>query len=145
MTKTEALTYTRKAAQAADEKMGEEITVLDVSKESSLADYFLFITGTSHVHIRAMEDAIRDALKESGASLTRTDGQRGHLWRVLDYGAMIVHIMDAKTREFYSIEKLWEKGRPVSWSAKKAAKAPRATKKPVRKKTSRPAPRRRKK
>jgi ribosome-associated protein len=125
MTKTEALAFTKRAAQIADEKLGQEIVALDVSKESSLADYFVFITGTSHVHIRAMEDSIREAMKSAGGTLTRTDGQRGHLWRVLDYGAVIVHLMDAKTREFYSIERLWERGRPVQWGAKKAVAKPK--------------------
>ena len=135
MTKTEALSFTKRAAQIADEKLGQEIVALDVSKESSLADYFVFITGTSHVHIRAMEDAIREAMKSAGAALTRTDGQRGHLWRVLDYGAVIVHLMDAKTREFYSIERLWERGRPVAWTAKKPAEkkaGPKPRRKPAK-------------
>jgi ribosome-associated protein len=120
MNKADALRLTKLAAKVADEKLGQEIVAIDVSKESSLADYFLFITGTSHVHIRALEDEIRDSLRTAGANLTRTDGQRGHLWRALDYGALIVHIMDQKTREFYSMEKLWERGRPVSWTADKA-------------------------
>ena len=158
MSKADALRLTKLAAVAADEKLGESIVALDVSKESTLSDYFVFITGTSHVHIRALEDGIREALRHSGGSLTRTDGQRGHLWRVLDYGGLIVHIMDAKTREFYSIEKLWERGRPVQWgakpapvaakSARKGAKKPakpskrarpaaRSARKPARKKTSR--------
>jgi len=135
MSKADALRLTRLAAVAADDKMGEKIVALDVSKESTLSDYFVFITGTSHVHIRALEDAIREALRHSGGSLTRTDGQRGHLWRVLDYGGLIVHIMDAKTREFYSIEKLWERGRPVQWSPTAPAKAA----KPVRKGAKKPS------
>ncbi len=146
MKKSESLQFSKKAAQAADDKLGQEILILDVSRESSLADYFVFITGTSHTHIRAMEDGIRDALKATGAFLNRTDGQRGHVWRVLDYGAIIIHIMDAKTRSFYAIEKLWERGRPVEWEAatkepaKKSAARKAAAKKPaVKKKNARAA------
>lgn len=140
MSKADALRLTKLAAVAADAKLGEAIVALDVSKESTLSDFFVFITGTSHVHIRALEDAIREALRDSGGSLTRTDGQRGHLWRVLDYGSLIVHIMDAKTREFYSIEKLWERGRPVAWNPKAPAPKPARKSKPAGKKR-RPAAR----
>ena len=133
MKKEEALRLTKLAAKAADDKLGTEIVALDVSKESTLADFFVFVTGNSHLHIRALEDAVRESLRASGGSLTRTDGQRGHLWRVLDYGALIVHIMDEKTRAFYSIEKLWERGRPVKWNG--VAAKPAAASKP-RKKSS---------
>ena len=116
MNRTEALHLTKLAAKAADERQGQEIVVLDVSRESTLADFFIFITGTSHVHIRALEDAIRESLRDAGGNLARTDGQRGHLWRALDYGPLIIHIMDPKTREFYAMEKLWERGRPITWA-----------------------------
>lgn len=103
----------RVAAKAAEDKKGENIVALDVRGQSSLTDGFLFVSGTSHIHIRAIEDAIREALKGTGALLARTDGQRGHLWRALDYGSFIIHVMDKKTRDFYSMERLWERARPI--------------------------------
>lgn len=133
MKKSDALKLVKLAAAAADEKHGADIVAIDVSRESSLADYFLFVTGTSHLHIRALEDGIRTALRDQGANLSRTDGQRGHVWRVLDYGPMIVHVMDQKTRDFYSIEKLWERGRPVTWKSRSprrpGVRAPRRARK----------------
>lgn len=144
MNKANALRLTKLAAKVADDKLGQEIVALDVSRESTLADYFLFVTGTSHVHIRALEDEIRDSLRQAGASLTRTDGQRGHLWRALDYGSVIIHLMDKKTRDFYAMEKLWERGRPVAWSAAKALEKPApAAKKPRRKAAPKKTARRR--
>jgi ribosome-associated protein len=144
MNKADALRITKLAAKVADEKLGEDIVALDVSRESTLADYFLFVTGTSHVHIRALEDIIRESLRQAGVNLTRTDGQRGHVWRALDYGQVIIHLMDEKTREFYAMEKLWERGRPVAWSPASAPSAkpvpprkPRKKAKTVAKKTTR--------
>ena len=115
MNHLDAFEVARVAARAADEKLGEDIIVVDVRKESSLVDCFLLIT---------LEDAIREALRVGGAKLVRTDGQRGHLWRALDYGNFIVHIMDHKTREFYAIEKLWEKGKPLTWKMPQPKKRP---------------------
>ncbi len=126
MNQLDAFEAARIAARAADEKLGQEILVVDVRRESSLVDCFLLVTGMTHLHIGAIEDAVRESLREGGAKLVRTDGQRGHLWRALDYGNFIVHIMDKKTREFYAIEKLWERGKPLSW------KMPAPKKRPVK-------------
>jgi ribosome-associated protein len=127
----------RVAARAADEKLGEDILVVDVRRESTLVDCFLLVTGLTHLHIGAIEDAVREALRAGGAKLVRTDGQRGHLWRALDYGNFIVHIMDKKTREFYAIEKLWERGKPLTWKMPAPKKRPVKPKpKPLAKKTA---------
>lgn len=143
MTYAEILSQLRIAAKAAEDKKGEDIIAFDVRGQSSIADSFLFISGSSHIHIRALEDAVREELKKTGATLNRTDGQRGHLWRALDYGSFIIHIMDQKTREFYAMERLWERAKsinlhlhipaPVAPVVKKAkAKIKKATKSKAR-------------
>ncbi len=114
MSYSESLSQVRAAAKAADDRKGEDIVAFDVRGQSSITDSFLFISGTSHIHIRALEDAVREELKKNGAVLSRTDGQRGHLWRALDYGDFIIHIMDKKTREFYAMERLWEQAKRIS-------------------------------
>jgi ribosome-associated protein len=131
----DAFDVARVAARAADEKLGQDILVVDVRRESTLVDCFLLVTGMTHLHIAAIEDAVREALRAGGANLVRTDGQRGHLWRALDYGNFIVHIMDKKTREFYAIEKLWERGKPLTW------KMPAPKKRPVKPKPKTSSPR----
>jgi len=112
------------AAKAADEKQGKDILALDVRKLTAVTEYFLFVSGTSHVHVRALEDEIRKQAGDAGGTLRRTDGQRGYPWRVLDYGDVIVHIMDQPTREFYSIERLWNQGKRLDL-IKPKKKAPR--------------------
>jgi ribosome-associated protein len=140
----EYLKLARLAAKIADDKLGSDITVIDVRGNSAVTDCFVFVGATSHLHVRSLEDGIRQGLKESGAQLIRTDGMRGHLWRVLDYGNVLVHIMDKKTREFYAVERLWDQGKKVAFEVtpppekkkkkavlpkKKAAAAPKRKKK----------------
>lgn len=124
MSQIEVFRYARLAAKAADEKLGENILVFDVRKASTLADCFLLVSGSSHIHIRAIEDSVREVLRDAGASLRRTDGQRGHLWRALDYGNLIIHIMDQKTRDFYAMERLWERGKLIEWADAKPKRKP---------------------
>jgi ribosome-associated protein len=102
------------AASAASDKLGVDIVALDVKPLTSLAEVFLFVGATSHVHVRALEDAIREKMaQDTDINLIRTDGQRGHLWRVLDFGSLLVHIMEQKTREFYAVERLWNAAKRV--------------------------------
>lgn len=120
MKQSSVLSHVRRAAQVAQDKLGEDILILDVQKQSSIADYFLFVGATSHIHVKALEDGIREEMAKSGAKLLRTDGQRGHLWRVLDFGSFIVHVMEHKTREFYAVERLWNQAKLISVAQKKA-------------------------
>lgn len=124
-----SLKLARLAAQTADEKLGRDIVVLDVRRQSSLTDYFIFVSATSHLHVRSLEDAIRESMRELDAKLLRTDGQRGQVWRVLDYGSILIHIMDEKTREFYSVERLWDQAKRISISPAKTPAKKRKSKK----------------
>jgi ribosome-associated protein len=132
-----AFKQARMAALAASERLGQDMLALDVREQTSLADCFLFVGANSHVHVRALEDGIREKMREEGTPLLRTDGQRGHLWRVLDFGGLIVHIMEKKTREFYAVERLWNEATKIALAEPPAAH--RKTK-PVSRKIK-PAPR----
>jgi ribosome-associated protein len=134
MTYVESLSQLRAAAKAAEDRKGDDIIAFDVRGQSSITDSFLFVSGTSHIHIRAIEDSIREELKKAGAVLSRTDGQRGHVWRALDYGSFIIHIMDKKTRDFYAMERLWERAKPIALNLNTPAPVIVKTKKPAKKK-----------
>lgn len=133
MAKMTAIDHARIAAKAADEKQGVDVVAIDVRSLSSVTECFLFVGATSHIHVKALEDAIREKMRLSDADLRRTDGQRGHPWRVLDYGTLIVHIMEQSTREFYSIERLWNQGKQISLTAP----APAKKRKPAKAKAAR--------
>ncbi len=144
-----AIKLAQLAADAADKKLGRNIAILDVRGQSSVADCFVFVSATSHLHVRSLEDGVREAMREGGATLIRTDGQRGNVWRVLDYGSVMVHLMDEKTREFYSVERLWDQAKnlaPKKAEAKKNAPKKFASKKksaPKKRAAKKAAPKRR--
>ncbi|MGH7715614.1 MAG: RsfS/YbeB/iojap family protein, partial [Vulcanimicrobiaceae bacterium] len=59
---------------AAEDKKGEEITVLDLGGRTIVADTFLIVTGRSSVQTRAIADAIIERAKEAGLGIARTEG-----------------------------------------------------------------------
>ncbi len=92
----------------AENKKAENIVVLDVSKISSVTDYFVIATGSSEPHLRAIRNEITDTLRDDHGLRPRAiDGNMQTSWQVLDFFDVIVHIMRADVREKYDLEALW--------------------------------------
>lgn len=94
--------------ELADNKKAEDVLVLDVSKLSSVTDYFVIASGTSEPHLRAIENEVLDRLhEEHGIKPNHTDGASGGNWIVADFFDVIVHIMKPEARALYDLEGLW--------------------------------------
>ena len=102
------------AAKALDEKKGKEISVIEITDLTTIADYFIIASGTSNTQINALSGAVEKALQEqAGEDPLRREGYRDGTWVLLDYGCIVVHIFSQEAREFYSLERLWGDGKPV--------------------------------
>ena len=105
------------AAKALDDKKGKEISAVEISDLTALADYFVFATGTSNTQINALCGSVEKALKEqAGEDPLRREGYRDGTWVLLDYGCICVHVFSKEAREFYSLERLWKDGKPLDLS-----------------------------
>ena len=92
----------------ADNRKAEDIIVLDVSKVSTVTDFFVIVSGSSEPHIRAIVDEITDKLRDDHDVRPRcVDGALRTAWVVLDFFDVIVHIMRKDVRERYDLETLW--------------------------------------
>jgi ribosome-associated protein len=92
----------------ADNKKAEDAVVLDLRKVSSVADYFVLLSGTSEPHLRAIVDEIKDKLREEhNLRPNAIDGTLHAAWIVLDFFDVIVHVMRKDLRERYDLETLW--------------------------------------
>ena len=106
------------AAKALDEKKGKGISAIEIADLTTLADYFVFATGSSNTQINALCGSVEKALKEqAGEDPLRREGYRDGTWVLLDYGSICVHVFSEEAREFYSLERLWSDGKPVDLSA----------------------------
>lgn len=94
--------------QAADERKGDDIVLLNVAGVSTLADYFVIVTGFSKVQVRAIASAIEDKVEaEMQRRLIRREGVSDGTWVLMDYGDVVVHIQMPHEREFYNLEAFW--------------------------------------
>ena len=91
---------------ALDDRRAKDITVLDLQRASETLSYFVVASGESSVQLRAMEDRVRERLKEAGFAPKAIEGPSAR-WVLMDYGFIVVHIMSPEAREFYDLEGLW--------------------------------------
>ena len=103
------------AARAADEKMGGDIVVLDIHASSDVADFVVIASAESTAQQSALQRVIEDTLREKGLRAIRRDGRPRDRWMVVDYGAIMVHILLTEAREFYRLDQLWETSKKVTW------------------------------
>ncbi|QDB79752.1 ribosome silencing factor [Georgenia sp. 311] len=96
------------AARAAADKKAEEIVALDVSEQLVLTDAFVVASGATDRQVRAIVDAVDEAMHKEGARAARKEGVSEAHWVLLDYGDIIVHVQQSEDREFYALERLWK-------------------------------------
>ncbi|WP_148202785.1 ribosome silencing factor [Synechococcus sp. JA-2-3B'a(2-13)] len=96
------------AARAAEEKKGGDIVLLDVSQVSTLADYFLLVSGYSLTQVRAIARAIEEKVwDEWKQTPRRIEGQESASWILIDYADLIVHVIMQQERDYYDLESFW--------------------------------------
>lgn len=96
------------AVRTAAENGGTDLVLLDMSRQSAMFDYFVIATGTSRRQLHAMSEEIDHCLEEKLQDRrVHVDGYDESRWIVLDYSTVLIHLFDAETRDFYSLEALW--------------------------------------
>jgi len=90
-----------------DEKLGSDIVLMEVSKISSLADYFIIASGNTPRQINAIVENVESGMEKKGYFAKQKEGNRDCNWMLVDYGDIIVHVFNKDQREFYNLEKLW--------------------------------------
>ena len=105
------------AAKALDEKKGKEISAIEITDITTLADYFVIATGTSSTHVRSLADEVEEKLKAEEALQPRVEGYRSNSWILLDYGNVVVHVFTQEARDFYDLDRLWADGAKVDWQS----------------------------
>jgi ribosome-associated protein len=95
------------AAVAAEEKLATDVLALDVSEQLVITDVFLLASAPNDRQVKAIVDAIEEALMAKGAKPVRREGTREGRWVLLDYVDVVVHVQHSEEREYYSLERLW--------------------------------------
>jgi len=139
MKKSELKKQVDAAIQACLEKKAEELSILELEKESgAFTDYFVLCSGTNPRQVQAIADEVELRLKNAGIRPNNVEGYKQAEWVLLDYVDFVVHVFSEKARKFYDLERLWKsakrlepadlktapkKRKPAAATKKKKAKA----------------------
>lgn len=96
-----------------EEKKAEDIRIIDISKISTIADYFIIANGTNSNQVQALADNVGEDCHKAGYALHQTEGYNSANWILMDYSDVIVHIFSKEDRLFYDLERIWRDGVPV--------------------------------
>jgi len=105
------------AANLAEGKKAEGTIVLDVRKVTALADFFVICGANSPAQVKAIVDNIEQKLASLGFSAQAIEGKTEARWVLLDYGQIIVHVLQEKERSLYNLERFWNHALIVDRSA----------------------------
>ena len=90
-----------------EDNKGIDITDIDISELTDIANYFVICSATSTRHAKTLADKVVEASKNNQVRPFGIEGEEDCEWVLIDLSDVVVHIMLPKTREFYSLEKLW--------------------------------------
>ena len=99
------------AVEALEDKKAEDITIIDISEVSVLADYFIIADGSNRNQVQAMADSAEEALGRAGYDAKQIEGYQSANWILMDYKDIIVHVFSKEDRAFYDLERIWRDGK----------------------------------
>ncbi len=114
--RTESRAAALEAAAASQEKKGLGPIILDVRRVTLLADYFVIVGGESRQQVKAIVEAVGSRLETMGLRPRSVEGVREGRWVLMDYGDVIVHVLQERERNFYKLEQFWSQGLIVDCS-----------------------------
>ena len=97
-----------------DDKKGIDIKILKVASITSIADYFVIVTGNNPSQITALQDNAYKKLANNGYKPSRIEGIRNSSWVLMDYEDIILHIFTVEDREFYNLDHIWKDAQIIS-------------------------------
>jgi len=104
----EAVSLAIAAAEAASDKLAEDIVAIDVSEKLVITDVFVLCSAANERQVKAVVDAVEERLHGMGAKPLRREGESEGRWVLLDFGDVVVHVQLAEERIHYAIERLWK-------------------------------------
>ena len=95
--------------ESLDEMKATDIQVIDIQGKSSMTDFVILASGTSTRHVKSIANNVQVRVKEAGETPLGAEGEREGEWCLVDLNSIIVHIMLPEVRDFYKLEKIWER------------------------------------
>jgi ribosome-associated protein len=104
------------AYEALEDKKGIDVTILDITPVTVIADYFMIASGSNRNQVQALADSVQEELAKQNIHPKQVEGYQTANWILLDYGDIIIHVFNEDDRMFYDLERIWKDGKEVAVS-----------------------------
>ena len=104
-------------AKVLEEKQAKDTNILDITKVSIIADYFIISTAQSSAHCKTLINTILEKVRKNGNRKTLNyEGDENTGWVLLDCDGIVVHLFSEEKRNYYHLEQLWQEAKRItSW------------------------------
>src|SRR3990172_10208978 len=92
-----------RAVRAAEDKKAADLIVLDLRKAAGFTDFFVIASGANARQVRAIADAVIEALDAAGTRSAHVEGYDRCEWVLVDYFDFILHVFAPEPRLFYGL------------------------------------------
>jgi ribosome-associated protein len=98
----------RRIAALAQEKLAEDVVILDMRPVCTFTDFFVICTGRNARQTAAIWDEVHGRMKREHDLVPRSaDGVQDGTWIVADYLDVVLHVFAPEARGYYRLEQLW--------------------------------------
>lgn len=108
-------------AEVLDGLKAESILALDLRGVADFTDFFVIATMRSQTQMGAAADQIMASLRTDGVRPFSSPEDESPNWSVLDYGDVVVHLFEPRTRDHYRLEELWGDASEFHWQSRALA------------------------
>lgn len=110
-------------ARLASEKKAFGITILEIKKLSSIADYVVICSADSERQAEAIANHVEEVFRKKKERPLSMEGTDTGQWVLLDFNDVILHVFLGAIRGFYDLDGLWADASKVAFKeAKQSAK-----------------------
>ena len=107
----ESIELAKIAYNALDEKKGINISIIDISEISTLADYFIIAGGNNENQVKALANSVEEEMYKVDCKPKHIEGFDNANWILMDFSDIIVHVFNEEDRLFYDLERIWRDGK----------------------------------
>ena len=103
----EPLAQAQLIAAVAQDKLAQDVVILDMRPVTVFTDFFVIATGQNPRQTKGIHDEVYARLKKAGLTPRATDGVREATWILADYLDVVLHVFTPEARDYYRLEDLW--------------------------------------
>lgn len=99
---------------ALDDMKAKDVKVIDVHDQSDVTDVMIIASGNSDRHVKSIAQEVAFQAKQQGVRPLGIEGEQHADWVLVDLNDVLVHVMLPRTRDFYNLEKLWDRSSVIT-------------------------------